>query len=406
MNAVISVEELNRYVNQLLNNDSDLRIVRVRGEISNYKRYPSGHAYFQLKDSHAQVSCVMFKGQFSSVAFQPADGQNVILQARAGIYEQDGRFQLVVYTMQQDGVGDLFRRFEQLKIKLIDMGLFDEERKRPLPFLPGRIGVITSSKGAVISDMIHVLSRRFPGFNLILYPSAVQGVSASNEIINGIKYFNLVRNVDVIIIARGGGSIEDLWCFNDERLALSIADSEIPIISAVGHETDFTICDFVADYRAPTPSAAAEIVMPDKTSLTLEVQRLSNAVMSAQERIISDKHSRLHQLINHRALSAPKSYIDMQTQRVDYISQRLSSFFERLIKSRTDKYSILIEKLHALNPDSILSRGYAYLTNPEQAIIDSTTKALAEPIWDVHMKDGTIKVQITNAAIDNNHEEK
>ncbi len=405
MNAVVSVEELNRYVNQLISNDSELRIVRVRGEISNYKRYPSGHAYFQLKDTRAQVSCVMFKGQFSQVAFQPADGQNVILQARAGIYEQDGRFQLVVYTMQQDGIGDLFRRFELLKNKLKEMGLFDEERKRPLPLLPKRIGVITSPKGAVISDIIHVLSRRFPGFDLVLFPSAVQGASAANELINGIKYFNSAKIADVIIIARGGGSIEDLWCFNDERLALSIADSEIPIISAVGHETDFTICDFVADYRAPTPSAAAEIVMPDKSLLAQDVIRLTNAFRVAHDRTIRDKYSRLNQLMHHRSLSAPKAFIDMQSQRIDYISQKLESSFNRLISSRSDKYSILIEKLRALDPDSILSRGYAYLTNPQREIIDTTTKAISEPIWNVHMKDGTITVRINEHSPDYSNEE-
>lgn len=405
MNAVVSVEELNRYVNQLISNDSELRIVRVRGEISNYKRYPSGHAYFQLKDTRAQVSCVMFKGQFSQVAFQPADGQNVILQARAGIYEQDGRFQLVVYTMQQDGIGDLFRRFELLKNKLKEMGLFDEERKRPLPLLPKRIGVITSPKGAVISDIIHVLSRRFPGFDLVLFPSAVQGASAANELINGIKYFNSAKIADVIIIARGGGSIEDLWCFNDERLALSIADSEIPIISAVGHETDFTICDFVADYRAPTPSAAAEIVMPDKSLLAQDVIRLTNAFRVAHDRTIRDKYSRLNQLMHYRSLSAPKAFIDMQSQRIDYISQKLESSFNRLISSRSDKYSILIEKLRALDPDSILSRGYAYLTNPQREIIDTTTKAISEPIWNVHMKDGTITVRINEHSPDYSNEE-
>ncbi|NLT11502.1 MAG: exodeoxyribonuclease VII large subunit [Clostridiaceae bacterium] len=405
MNAVVSVEELNRYVNQLISNDSELRIVRVRGEISNYKRYPSGHAYFQLKDTRAQVSCVMFKGQFSQVAFQPADGQNVILQARAGIYEQDGRFQLVVYTIQQDGIGDLFRRFELLKNKLKEMGLFDEERKRPLPLLPKRIGVITSPKGAVISDIIHVLSRRFPGFDLVLFPSAVQGASAANELINGIKYFNSAKIADVIIIARGGGSIEDLWCFNDERLALSIADSEIPIISAVGHETDFTICDFVADYRAPTPSAAAEIVMPDKSLLAQDVIRLTNAFRVAHDRTIRDKYSRLNQLMHHRSLSAPKAFIDMQSQRIDYISQKLESSFNRLISSRSDKYSILIEKLRALDPDSILSRGYAYLTNPQREIIDTTTKAISEPIWNVHMKDGTITVRINEHSPDYSNEE-
>lgn len=398
MNAVVSVEELNRYVNQLLNNDSELRIVRVRGEISNYKRYPSGHAYFQLKDARAQVSCVMFKGHFSSVDFQPSDGQNVILQARAGIYEQDGRFQLVVYTMQQDGVGDLYKRFEHLKVKLREQGLFDDERKRPIPFLPNRIGVITSSKGAVISDIIHVLTRRFPGFNLLLYPSAVQGASAASEIINGINYFNVTRAVDVIIVARGGGSIEDLWCFNDERLALAVSDSEIPVISAVGHETDFTICDFVADYRAPTPSAAAEIVMPDKATLISEVERLESALISVQNQLFRDKHNRLTQLMHHRALSTPKSYVDMQMQRVDYISQRLSSSFERFIKSRTDKYSILVEILSTLNPDAILNRGYAYLMNPDMKIIDTTTKALKESIWDVHMKDGAIKVRVENVS--------
>ncbi|MHB8962752.1 MAG: exodeoxyribonuclease VII large subunit, partial [Saccharofermentanales bacterium] len=265
--AVISVSQLNRYVASVLDSDPNLSGIQVTGEISSFRRYPSGHLYFNLKDASCSVSCVMFKSSADTIRFHPEDGMKVIVDSRASLYDRDGKFQLYVNFMKQDGVGDLYAAFELLKQKLQAEGLFDAEFKKSIPLLPRRIGVATSASGAVIRDIINVLGRRFPGFNLLLAPVKVQGEGAAASIVKAIETFNQRDDIDVIIVGRGGGSMEDLWCFNDEAVARAVFASCIPIVSAVGHETDFTICDFAADLRAPTPSAAAELVVPVRQEL-------------------------------------------------------------------------------------------------------------------------------------------
>lgn len=391
MNEVLSVTQLNRYVNDLLSSDPETASVQVCGEISGYKRYPSGHSYFQLKDIDAQVSCVLFKGHFQKLSFLPEDGQKVIVTGRASIYEQDGRFQLVIYSMEPDGVGDLFRQFELLKNRLREDGLFDASHKRSLPYIPKTIGVVTSPKGAVIRDIIHVLSRRYPNFRLLLYPTAVQGTGAAKQLRDGINYFSDSGKADVVILCRGGGSIEDLWAFNDETLARSIYESRVPVISAVGHETDFTIADFVADLRAPTPSAAAELVVPDKQLLVQRLKEYKKALATAAKHNMAMKKSELSSRITHRALTSPKIRLESELQRFDTLVKRLAGSLKSSVHMMRANCSIMVEKLGALNPSSVLSRGYAIITDASGKVISSIRDAKIEQIMSIRVIDGTIE---------------
>lgn len=391
MNEIFSVAQLNRFVSELIVSNPQLSAVRVRGEISGYKKYPSGHSYFQLKDKESQVSCIMFRGNSGNLSFIPEDGISVIVTAKASLYEQEGRFQLVIYAMDQDGVGDLFRQFELLKIKLRDQGLFDQERKRTLPFIPQRIGVISSPQGAVIRDILNILSRRFPGFNLLLFPSSVQGQTAAAEIISGINWFNANRKVDVIILARGGGSIEDLWCFNNESLARAIFSSEIPVISAVGHETDFTIADFVADLRAPTPSAAAELVLPNKAELIRKNTEYRSSLFSSAKHFIDIHKSELRAFSVQRAVLVPKGRVEAEYQRIDSNGKRLYNAVNTKLNTAKGVCFMMKEKLSALNPLNVLSRGYAIVSDEMSENIHSVHQIRAEQIVSVRLADGIFK---------------
>ena len=362
MSTVFTVTELNRYTGELLSADPVLSSVRVSGEISGCKKYPSGHIYFTLKDKDSQVSCVAFKGNASRFSFEPENGISVILTARASLYDRDGRFQLVVYDMERSGIGDLFAAFERKKQQLSDEGLFAPEHKKRIPFLPRRIGIVTSPKGAVISDILQILSRRYPNFNVLIYPSAVQGITAAKTLSDGVLWFNRKKNVDVIIIARGGGSMEDLFCFNDEHLARTIYVSQIPIISAVGHETDFTICDFVSDLRAPTPSAAAELVMPIKEDLSRSVDELSNRLARILSLRIERERRRLINYTTSPSLLRPLHLVEMSSQRLDMLLYRMQQALARRLDANTSILTNRIGKLHALSPLRILSRGYGVTT--------------------------------------------
>ncbi len=362
MSTVFTVTELNRYTGELLSADPVLSSVRVSGEISGCKKYPSGHIYFTLKDKDSQVSCVAFKGNASRFSFEPENGISVILTARASLYDRDGRFQLVVYDMERSGIGDLFAAFERKKQQLSDEGLFAPEHKKRIPFLPRRIGIVTSPKGAVISDILQILSRRYPNFNVLIYPSAVQGITAAKTLSDGVLWFNRKKNVDVIIIARGGGSMEDLFCFNDEHLARTIYVSQIPIISAVGHETDFTICDFVSDLRAPTPSAAAELVMPLKEDLSRSVDELSNRLARILSLRIERERRRLINYTTSPSLLRPLHLVEMSSQRLDMLLYRMQQALARRLDANTSILTNRIGKLHALSPLRILSRGYGVTT--------------------------------------------
>ena len=390
----LSVFDLNEYVSTLLNQDSVLCQLCVKGEISGYKRYPSGHAYFQLKDDRASVSCVMFKGNFQRLTFVPENGMKVLLFGRASIYTVDGRFQLVASFMQEDGLGDLFREFEKLQRKMADEGLFDESHKKPIPFLPKRIGVVTSPKGAVIQDIINVLNRRYPNYDLLICPSAVQGKEAAKELIAGVKTLDARDDIDVIIIARGGGSMEDLWCFNDEQLGRTIYEAKTPIISAVGHETDYTICDFCSDLRAPTPSAAAELVLPNKIEVLDKLNQSAAMLLTAMDHFAKIKRHKLEMLTKHRALMLPEYRLKQEQQRCDYLLEKLSNDMTGIVSEKTSELSGNMAKLEALNPMSILVRGYSYVIDSESKTVDSIKCVNIDEDIRIRVSDGVIDARV------------
>ena len=389
MSRVFDVTELNRYVADYLSADSALMSVSVRGEISGFKKYPSGHLYFSLKDTAAQVSCVAFRGQAEQFGFLPENGMAVIIRGRAGLFERDGRFQLVVYEMQKDGVGDLFAQYERLKSELKSEGLFDPGKKKKIPFLPRRIGVITSSKGAVIYDILQVLSRRYANFDLLLYPSAVQGPTAAKELSDAVCWFDERKNVDVLLIARGGGSMEDLWCFNDRRLAYAIYKTEIPVISAVGHETDFTICDFVSDLRAATPSAAAEMMMPIKQELQSWVWEKSARLHRALSHQISQKSHRLDILKLGLHKNSPKKKTESQYQHLDMLLLRLRYAVENRQKNMKSELEKIILRLDGQSPLKKLSKGYGLVTDASsKCIISQINEVKADQSVRIDLSDG------------------
>ncbi len=357
---VISIGQLNRYVKSVLEADGNLAAVYIGGEISNFTHhYKSGHLYMSLKDETAVVKAVMFRGHASKLTFEPENGMKVIVRARVSLYEATGSFQIYIEEMQPDGVGALQMAFEQLKKRLAAEGLFDDSRKQPLPPYPSRVGVITSPTGAAVRDIFNVLGRRYPLARVVFCPVLVQGEGAAASVAAAIERFNTAQAADVLIVGRGGGSIEDLWAFNEEEIARAVAASAIPIISAVGHETDFTICDFVADLRAPTPSAAAELAVPDRG-------RLLAAVASLRDRLSAGLHTRLDmsaralELIrSKRCLSAPQYYTEEQSMRLDMLTRRFSSAAQRTLALADRRLAAEASKLDALSPLKVLGRGYA-----------------------------------------------
>jgi exodeoxyribonuclease VII large subunit len=357
---LMSVGMLNEYVKGMLDANDVLCDVWVRGEISNFtNHYKTGHYYFSLKDEKGAIGAVMFRTYAQRLPFVPQNGMKVILHGRVSLYVPGGQYQINADAMQPDGIGGLYLAYEQLKAKLQAEGLFDESRKKPLPRIPTRIGIITSPTGAAIHDMIHVLGRRFPLAEILLYPALVQGAGAPASLIAGMHFFNEQNNVDLIIIGRGGGSVEDLWAFNDEALARTVAASRIPVISAVGHESDFTICDFVADRRAPTPSAAAELAVPETGELSRALrgytERMENAVLGR----VARERERVQRLSTSRVLTSPERYIDDCRMRVGDLTLRLDRAAEQRVTAARSDFLRLAAQLDALNPLSILTRGYA-----------------------------------------------
>ena len=388
---VFSVTELNAYVSTLLSSDSVLCQLCVKGEISGYKRYPSGHAYFQLKDINSSVSCVMFKGNFSHIDFVPENGMKVRIYGRAGLYAADGKFQVIVSFMQEDGLGELYKEFEKLKEKMSKEGLFDDAHKKPIPYLPRRIGVVTSPKGAVIRDIINVLNRRYPNYDLLIAPSSVQGKEAPAELIRGLRLLDGREDIDVIIIARGGGSMEDLWCFNDEALGRAIYQAKTPVISAVGHETDYTICDFCSDLRAPTPSAAAELVMPNKEEILSRLDVSGGKLALAMRNYMNTKRHQWEALTQHRALLAPKFRIEKEMQRCDILYTKLTEKMNSAYEKRKGAFAADMAKLEALDPMKVLLRGYSRTTDTEGKTVDSVKCVNIDEEILVSVSDGVIR---------------
>ena len=390
----LSVTQLNEYLKMVIEGDRVLSNVFVRGEISNFKLYSSGHAYFTLKDDAGQLKSVMFRSYFSRMAFMPEDGMRVIAHGRVSVYETSGQYQLYVDDMQPDGAGSLAMRFEQLKRKLAAEGLFDEARKRPLPPMPRRIGVITSPSGAAVHDIINVLGRRFPAAEMILYPSEVQGAQAPAQLISGVEFFSMTGLVDVIILGRGGGSAEDLWAFNDEYLARAVASCSVPIISAVGHESDFTICDFVADRRAPTPSAAAEIAVPDVNEILRSLNAIQSGLQATMQKRIAQETRILNQIAQSRVFSRPDQMLDHFRIRLDERETDLSRAVEQTILQKRQATASLVGKLQALNPLSVLARGYATVSKDGKSIT-SVKQINDNDTLDIRMADGSVRATVS-----------
>ena len=355
---IATVSQINNYIKALLDQMPILQNIWIKGEISNFKRHSSGHLYLTLKDGGAVLKAVMFRNAASNLKFNPADGTKVLARGRISVYEAGGQYQMYIEEMEADGLGDLYAKFEALKKQLSEEGLFDEERKKTIPKFPETIGIVTSPTGAAIRDMINVIKRRCPMVNVIIYPCLVQGENAAQSIAAGIKYFNENKKVDVIISGRGGGSIEDLWAFNEEITARSVAASDIPVISAVGHEVDFTICDFVADLRAPTPSAAAELAVPD----ILELRKFTDTAKLRMATLLRNKldaQARHFELLSSRSsLRQFDRMLSDKTQTIDALYDRCVLSYKNNTESLNEKFKALCGKLSALSPIAIFERGY------------------------------------------------
>ena len=361
---VLSVSQLNRYIKMNFDADENLANIFISGEISNFtNHYRTGHLYFTLKDDSAAVRAVMFNSSAKRLKFMPEDGMKVIARGRVSVYEASGQYQLYVDDMQPDGVGALNLAYEQLKEKLQKEGLFSELHKKPLPPYPEKVGVITSPTGAAVRDIINVLGRRFPYAKIVFCPVLVQGEGAHLQLTDAVNLFNSERAADVIIIGRGGGSIEDLWEFNDEGLARAVYNSEIPVISAVGHETDFTICDFVADMRAPTPSAAAELAVPDANELQYALSALKNRMFLNVSSGIADRRSRLEYLTSKGALKSPDEMLSNRSQRLDTAFSKMLSSYENRIGGKKVEFISAATALSKLDPMSVLMRGFAFVSD-------------------------------------------
>lgn len=382
----------------LIDNDELLVSVCVRGEISNFtNHYKTGHFYMTLKDEASLIKAVMFRGNASKLKFLPENGMKVIVTGRVSAYIRDGQYQIYIDSMEPDGIGALYIAYEQLKKKLAAEGLFDREKKKPIPKIPTRIGIITSPTGAAIRDIINILGRRFPLCRPILYPSLVQGDGASAQIIAGIDYFNEKKNVDVLIVGRGGGSLEDLWAFNDEALCRRVAASDIPIISAVGHETDFTLCDFAASVRAPTPSAAAELAVPESSELKRKINNVNARMELLCEQRIKILKEKLTALSNSRVLTNPMNFIDDRKMALGMTEDKLITRMNTLLERKKSSLVSHAAKLDALNPLSVVARGYSAVFNDEGKLIKSISQTKKGDMVSFMVTDGKISAEVVCA---------
>lgn len=392
---VLSVSQLNRYIKMNFDADENLANIFISGEISNFtNHYRTGHLYFTLKDDSAAVRAVMFNSSAKRLKFMPEDGMKVIARGRVSVYEASGQYQLYVDDMQPDGVGALNLAYEQLKEKLQKEGLFSELHKKPLPPYPEKVGVITSPTGAAVRDIINVLGRRFPYAEIVFCPVLVQGEGAHLQLTDAVNLFNSERAADVIIIGRGGGSIEDLWEFNDEGLARAVYNSEIPVISAVGHETDFTICDFVADMRAPTPSAAAELAVPDANELQYALSALKNRMFLNVSSGIADRRSRLEYLTSKGALKSPDEMLLNRSQRLDTAFSKMLSSYENRIGGKKVEFISAATALSKLDPMSVLMRGFAFVSDKSGKNVYSSQALAKGDEINVRFHDGSAVCEV------------
>ena len=392
---VFSITQINEYLRGKMDADTLLSQVAVRGEISNYKMYPSGHHYFTLKDESSALKCVMFKSQALRLRFRPENGMKVIAIGKITVYPRDGAFQLYCGSMAMDGIGDLYAAFEQLKAKLAAQGLFAPEHKKRLPVIPGTIGIITSSAGAAIHDMLRILNHRFPLTKVRLLPVRVQGAEAPAEIAAAIRYANDYKLADLLIVGRGGGSIEDLWAFNDERVAYAIYESEIPIISAVGHEPDVTISDYVADLRAATPSNAAELAVPDREALLQNLDAASSAMAAALSHQLRNARQRLDVLSRSAALSSPTGYLEQRQEQLEHLKSRLIAAQNQMLHQKRNLFVSCTAKLDAMSPLKVLSRGYSIVNAENGAILRSVRQTAPKQQISVMFADGSINAIVS-----------
>jgi exodeoxyribonuclease VII large subunit len=417
----LTVSALSKYLKYTFDHDDNLQNVLLKGEISNFKHHSRGHFYFTLKDETAQISAVMFNREASGVTFNVEDGMKVIVEGYVSLYVQGGSYQIYVKSMSLDGIGELYLRFEQLKEKLFKLGLFDEPRKRPLPLYPKRIGVITSNTGAAIRDILTTLERRYPLVEVIVFPTLVQGEFAKQSIMKSINLANNYGGIEVIILGRGGGSIEDLWCFNEEEVALAISQSQIPIISAVGHETDWTISDFVSDKRAATPTAAAELAVPSRHDLLIHLNQLKqrltvrmvgrikqdgqilervkrSVVFTNPRRIYEQNYFQLDRFVSKLHQHSPKNQIELKQSQLSSLFQRLNHTFSHQVQKRSHQFSLLTDKLELVNPLNLLNKGYSLVKRGNENMSSIKDISVQDTIQ-VMMKDGHLDCLVVNKEV-------
>lgn len=387
---VLSVTQINEYIRSKMDADPHLTDVVIRGEISNYKLYPSGHHYFTLKDEGASLRCVMFKGNAFKLRFRPDNGMKILAMGKISVFPRDGAYQLYCTAMAMDGVGDLHAAFEQLKAKLHGQGLFDPAHKKPIPKFPGVIGIVTSAAGAALHDMLRILRHRYPLTRVVLLPVRVQGTEAPGEIADAIRYANRYRLADLLIVGRGGGSLEDLWAFNDERVAYAIYESQIPIISAVGHEPDVTISDYVADLRAATPSNAAELAVPDQDSLRQTLDAMTASMATCVNRQLKSARIHLNALSASPGLQSPLGYLQQRRKNLQMFEDRLSAAQTHQISLKKQRFIGCTSKLDALSPLKVLTRGYALTQQEDGTVIRSVKQVQIDDRLRITLGDGDI----------------
>ncbi|MBQ8076966.1 MAG: exodeoxyribonuclease VII large subunit [Eubacterium sp.] len=391
--SVYTVSQVNMYIKSLLDEIPHIKNMYIKGEISNFKHYNRGHMYFTLKDSKSQLKCVMFSGDNYRLRFEPENGMKVVCFGQVGVYERDGVYQLYVRDMQVDGVGDLTVAFEQLKAKLEAEGLFDESHRKPIPKYPRKVGVVTSNMGAAVEDIKNVISRRFPLCEIVICPTIVQGDLAAPDIVKSIKTLDSMEGIDTIIVGRGGGSIEDLWAFNTEEVARAVYACKTPVISAVGHETDTTICDFVADLRAPTPSAAAELAVPDIASEKQRIANLSNALYDVMSVDIERRQTKLDLIKNNSPLASVDAYFTALNDNVESFNARLLQSYKSIVTSADNKLVGTVRALNALSPRAVLSRGYS-ITKHDDTVVTSKSDVNRGDKIDITLSDGRITTEV------------
>lgn len=393
---VLTISQINEYIRNFMESDNFLAAVAVKGEISNYKVYPSGHHYFTLKDDGAALKCVMFRGNAMKLRFKPENGMQIIAMGKISVYPRDGAYQLYCTGIILDGIGDLYAAFEQLKAKLANAGLFDPAHKKPIPQYPKTIAIVTSSAGAAVHDMLRILNKRYPLAKAILLSVRVQGVEAPGEIVAAIRYANFYKLADLLIVGRGGGSIEDLWAFNDERVAYAIYQSDIPIISAVGHEPDVTISDFVADLRAATPSNAAELAVPDQEAIRQNMDSMISSISTILGKQLKSYQQQLNILSASSVLKSPLDYLTQREKSLKLIENQLITAENHIIQQHNTQFLTNASKLDALSPLKVLTRGYALTQKEDGNIVRTVHQLKAGDNVRIQVSDGSVSASVTH----------